>query len=242
MVNLRIFAFIFALACLSASPLRAEVARDNAACGSMSAVGSGVDTGPYDYRHAPRDKLYTVEKYHFTSSVQRLRGGASGAVIGADLDFVLRHFPNHTRALSAMVELAKREKTDKPRGSRFGLDCWFDRAVRMAPDDLQVRLLYGIWLAKKGERALALEQLEEVSKAAEISANMSYNLGLAYCEVNAFDKALVAAHRAYAEGYDLPGLRNRLKKAGKWRELPDTPAESKEGDAASTPPAVSHEQ
>jgi hypothetical protein len=33
-----------------------------------------------------------------------------------------------------------------------------------------------------------------------------------------FDKSLESAHRAYALGFPLPGLREKLKRAGKWQE------------------------
>jgi len=181
-------------------------------------AASGTDSGPYDYRSAPALKISVVETHHFTPKVEQLQAGLSTAYIGADIDFVLRYFPNHVRALVSMTALAKREKTDQPRGSRYRLDCWYDRAVRMAPTDMQVKVLYGYWLAKKGERALALEQLDQVTEESLDSGNMAYNLGLGYIEAGAYDKALAAAHVAYARGFPLPGLRNRLERAGKWRE------------------------
>lgn len=221
------------LGCLAASPLRAEILRGEIACGGLSAAASGVSFGPFDYRHGPRDKLQMVETYHFSANVRNLRKGQSSTVLGSDIDFALRYFPNHIRALNSMAQLARREKSDHPRGARYGMDCWFDRAVRFAPDDNQVRLLYGIWLAKKGERALALEQLDQVREAVDRSPSMSYNLGLAYCETEDFDKALDAAHEAYTQGFNLPGLRNRLTKAGKWREPPAPAANAADeaGDA-----------
>jgi tetratricopeptide (TPR) repeat protein len=50
------------------------------------------------------------------------------------------------------------------------------------------------------------------------SADINYNLGLIYLELGDTDNALARAHIAYAQGYPLPGLRNRLRKAGKWQE------------------------
>jgi hypothetical protein len=47
------------------------------------------------------------------------------------------------------------------------------------------------------------------------------------------DRALEHAHRAYALGYPLPGLRNRLKRAGAWRE----PEPTQETAKADTPGA-----
>ena len=50
------------------------------------------------------------------------------------------------------------------------------------------------------------------------SPTLQYNLGLAYLDVKQYDEALSHAHRAYEMGVTLPGLRNRLKAAGQWRE------------------------
>jgi hypothetical protein len=33
-----------------------------------------------------------------------------------------------------------------------------------------------------------------------------------------FDKSLECAHIAYGSGFPLPGLRDKLKRAGKWKE------------------------
>lgn len=208
----------YLLCLIAAMPVQGEVLRGVEQCGALTMAASGTDSGPYDYRSAPAMKKQVVESHHFTPKVEQLRAGVSSAYVGADLDFVLRYFPNHARALVSMTALAKREKTEQPRGSRYRLDCWYDRAVRMAPTDMQVKVIYGYWLAKKGERALALEQLDQVTHESLDSANMAYNLGLAYLEAGAFDKSLSAAHLAYSRGFPLPGLKNRLERAGKWRE------------------------
>lgn len=122
-----------------------------------------------------------------------------------------------------MIKLAERERTDQPRGSRYRLDCWLDRASRFAPDDPQVSILYGFWLIKKGENALALEQFDKVRNAESRTPNTAYNLGLGYVALQEYEKALSAAHEAYAGGFNFPGLRNKLQKAGKWRDPVATP-------------------
>lgn len=213
------------LTCMLATPpLHAEVLRGESACGGLSSTASGVDFGPFDYRSAPSDKLKMVHKFHFSSNVENLRRGESGSILGTDIDFTLRYFPNHTRALNSMVKLAQREKTNQPKGSRYSVDCWFDRAVRFAPDDSQVSVLYGFWLTKRGERGLALEQFDKVAAAEARTGNIAYNLGLGYFEVKEYDKSLKAAHEAYASGFNFPGLKNKLKKQGKWRDPVIEPA------------------
>jgi len=228
-----LFGICLALALAWAWPAQARVNSGAVECGSLQ-ENAGVDSGPYDYRTAPPEKRRLAEKSNFQSLAAPSRERQSRERIAADLDSLLHLFPNHPQALMAMAELARQEKTDHPRGSRYSMGCWYERAVRFAPGDVQVRVAYGYWLAKKGDRAAAIEQLDRVSAEALESEILSYNLGLAYCETQDYDKALRAAHRAYALGHALPGLRNRLISAGKWREpgagkMPITPVNSKAG-------------
>jgi tetratricopeptide (TPR) repeat protein len=184
-------------------------------CGSLS----NDDFGPYDYRTAEPKLLRQVEGYHFTTKVETLRGGES-TYIGGDLDYTLRAFPNHTRALLAMVRLAEKEKRDQPQGSRYSVDCWFDRAVRYAPDDGQVRMVHAFHLARKGQSQQAVKELEQARALIGEDANVHYNLGLAYFDLKDFDKSLYHAQHAYRLGFALPGLKNKLAQAGRWREGP----------------------
>jgi hypothetical protein len=60
--------------------------------------------------------------------------------------------------------------------------------------------------------------LELAEKNAPEQGNFHYNLGLAFLEIGDAERALKHAKRAYALGYRLPGLQNRLEKLGKWRD------------------------
>jgi tetratricopeptide (TPR) repeat protein len=170
-----------------------------------------------DYRTATPAQKANVESVHFTADVESLRRGATGT-LGADLSFTLLAFPNHPRALLAMMKLGERAKTETPRGARYSVACYFDRAARFAPDDGTVRVLYGIYLSKKGDKNEALKQLEAASKLVGNDPNLHYNLGLAYFDLKDYDRALLHAQQAYKLGFPLPGLRDKLKKAGKWRD------------------------
>jgi tetratricopeptide (TPR) repeat protein len=55
------------------------------------------------------------------------------------------------------------------------------------------------------------------AKLGEDTANMHYNIGLAYFELRDYDKALAHAKKAYEQGFTLPGLRDKLTQAGKWQ-------------------------
>ena len=147
----------------------------------------------------------------------------------------------------AVIKLSEKEKTDKPRGMGYTAACWFDRAERFRPDDGTVKMLHGIYLIRKGKAQAAAEKLEQASALAGDNANITYNLGLAYFDLKQYDKSLASAHAAYALGFPLPGLRDKLKRAGKWSEptpvavnqqkIPEitSKGEASAGNPASTP-------
>jgi tetratricopeptide (TPR) repeat protein len=185
--------------------------------------------GPFDYRVAPLDTRDVVESHHFTPEVESLIKGHTG-VIGGDIDYTLRAFPNHPRALLAMMNLSFKEKTTKPRGSSYSVECWFDRAERFHPDDGVVQMLYGIYLLKLGRTSDAIKRFEAAEATADGDPNLYYNLGLAYFDLKKYDKALSYAHKAYALNFPLPGLREKLKRAHAWKDLPPR-SEDREDDA-----------
>jgi tetratricopeptide (TPR) repeat protein len=187
-----------------------------------------LEFGPFDYRLAPPDKLRIVESYHFNADVEQLRKGQSTVNIGEDLEFVLRYFPNHSRALNSMIKLGKRERTDRPRGNRDSIDCWFERATNFAPEDGTVNLLFGLWLVQQGKKTAAAEQLKRARTSAAGNVNAAYNLGLAFLEIGDYESALEFAHIAYGLGHPLPGLRDRLTRANKWRPAPESPPAPRE--------------
>lgn len=215
----------------------AAILRAVPAFGACDPVGK-LEFGPFDYRAAPPDKLHIVEAYHFNADVEQLRKGQSTTNIGEDLEFVLRYFPNHSRALNSMMKLGKREKTDKPRGNRDSIECWFERATKFVPGDGTVNLLYALWLVHAGKKSEATEQLALARGGDSNNANYAYNLGLGFLEVGDYESALEFAHKAYALGYPLPGLRDRLIRAKKWRDAvpPASTAEASTGAAPSVVP------
>ncbi len=174
--------------------------------------------GPFDYRVAPQNQKQLVEGAHFTSNVERLVRGHTATEPTPDIDYTLRAFPNHPRALLALMEWGFRKKTDHPRGAKWPVWCYFDRAIRFQPDDPQVKMLYGVYLQRKGKLKEAAEQLLEAEKLAGENANLLYNIGLVYLDLGNSDKALEYAHRVYPMSFPLEGLRNRLKRVGKWKE------------------------
>jgi len=173
--------------------------------------------GPFDYQTATKQQRDLVEGAHFKPNVERLIRGSNGTV-GSNLDYTLRVFPNHPRALSAMMNLSFKTKSKQPGGAIYTVECYFDRALRFRPEDPTVHAIYGIYLLRTNRNQDAVKELEIAANARPESASIQYNLGLAYFETGDFDRALAQAHKAYGIGYELPGLRNMLEKAGRWKE------------------------
>ncbi|MDD2667238.1 MULTISPECIES: hypothetical protein [Zoogloea] len=188
--------------------------------------------GPYDYR-TDLSKLNIVEIAHFTSDVENLRKGVQSVRPGPDLNYTLRAFPNHHRALMSIVRLGARDKSDKP-ATGYTVECFLMRAEAFRPDDPMVKLIYGIHLLNQGKSKLALVKLDDARELPLESPNFFYNLGLAYFSAGHYDRALTSAHKAYALGFPLPGLRDKLKRAGKWKD--PEPVLSDEGESKEVEP------
>lgn len=171
-----------------------------------------------DYTNAEdRQKLDVVERFHFTPQVERLERGQSGYLVD-DIGYTLDHFANHHRALTSLSRLALREKSPRPKGAKYSIECYFHRAIRFRPDDSRVRAIFGGYLLALGQEEAALVQIEEAARLQPNNATNQYNLGLLYLRRKNFDKAREAAKLAYELGIPLPGLRNKLVAAGQWKD------------------------
>jgi Flp pilus assembly protein TadD len=173
-------------------------------CGSLQNA-----YGPFDYRDPTvrGQSLPIVEQFHFTPDVEMLVHGKSGTVIG-DLDYTLRAFPNHPRALQALARYALA-------GGHFNneipsADCYFQRALTFASDDATVQAIYGSYLAKRGDVEAARSRYEEALRLAPDSGEVNYNAGLFFLQQGDLARAKTLAKAAYDRGYPLPGLRRKI--------------------------------
>ena len=207
----RLFLALLVLLCVCASEAFAQ-------CGELANT-----FGPYDYRTASDAERLTVDGAHFTLDVERLIRGKTAVAPGPDISYTLRAYPNHPRALHAMMNLGFMNRTDKPDGSTYTVQCWFDRAERFVPEDGTVQMLYGIYVLRKGDAAGAIKRFKRSEELSGESANLHYNTGLAYLDLHDYDNALDQARAAYRLGFPLPGLRNKLQEVGKWQPI-ETPA------------------
>lgn len=184
-------------------------------CGSLQTA-----YGPYDYR-SDKEFLPVVEAHHFTPEVENLRSGNfrhPGSTVGGDLNYTLHAFPNHHRALMSMVRYGDRARSERPPYTSHTIECFLYRAWRFRPDDGMVRLIYATYLAKRSRSKEALEHLNDAISLGVDSANAYYNIGLVYFDLKDFEMSMSYAHKAYQMGYSLPGLRDRLKKLGHWKD------------------------
>ena len=215
----------------------AGAARPHEDCGSLEN-----SYGPYDYTN-PKDvesKLNRVERAHFDKGVEDLKGhlttpGGKNQLAG-DIAYTLRAFPNHHRALYAMVRLHIKNKDKPGRLMQYSADCWFNRATRFKPDDGVVYMLYGLYLSRMADYEDALVQYRHAESLLPDSAEVAYNMGLLFAKTEDYESAMRYANKAYSLGYPLPGLRNKLKRANAWNpEIKADPATEADPEAEADP-------
>lgn len=178
--------------------------------------------GPFDYRkYKGSSQLWDVERNHFTKDVENLTHGVRGVShrsVPGDLDYILRAFPNHHRALHAVSRYQLKYGKPSIRSRFRTAECYFDRSMRFAPNDGMVQMIYGIYLQKKGSLKGALSRYNEALKLMPNFAELHYNLGLLYVKLKDFEAAKEHADKAYQLGYPLPGLKQQLIRLGVWKK------------------------
>lgn len=202
-------------------------AQDLGLCGQLSNA-----FGPFDYRKERGNSLHLVESAHFTPKVEALAGSVTG-YIGSDIDYTLRAFPNHHRALLATARLAERLKVDPIPRMNWEVECYYRRATAWAPDDVVVRMLYASFLNKKKRTEDALRQLGVAKQHAADNPFTHFNLGMSYLELGSHEEALVHAHKALALGFPRTELKDRLTALNKWKD----PEQADTAAAATAAPA-----
>ncbi len=179
------------------------------ACRSLAGLSS---TPLIDYNDPTmKSRLEIVESYHFNSDVRSLRKGESSTVPG-DLDFVLRNVPNHYDALAAMGRW--QVMNGPPRSTDGGAEpapCYFQRAIEYRPTDPRLHLVYGVYLHQSKRLSDAERQYQKAESMGGGDAELYYNMGLLMVDMGNIPRAKEYAEKAYALGYPLPGLRNKIR-------------------------------
>lgn len=210
-------------ALLLSAPLHASEVE----CGPLVNMGN---IGPWDYASPssrvptgedPMGRIKRVENVHFNPEMKALNTKKySIDRLTGEIGYTLRVFPNHTYALNAISRLEKMNGGKLPQGSanpitpRITADCYFDRAIRFRPNDPAVHLVHGIHLHDRKRYNEALAAYKKAEALGDSSPNLHYNLGLLYTDMKDWQNAQHYARLAYSTGIPLPGLRQRLAKAG----------------------------
>ena len=110
--------------------------------------GGGQGVGPFDYSQksviAPQN-LRIVEGAHFTSEVEALIKGNRGSLEG-DINYTLRAWPNHHRALLSIIKYQLQIKKKLRKGKlNTPPECYLQRAIHFSPQDVASYALYGFY-------------------------------------------------------------------------------------------------
>ena len=225
--------WVSAAVALSTLSLPAMAEMPSAAfCGGLD---NGLN-GPFDFRNE-RQLLATGERAHFSAKVEALLVGQSRYEVGGDIHFLLVMFPNHPRALMAMMRWGEKLKTPKPPDTLYSVECYFERALRFRPDDNVARMIYAMFLSKNARPAEAQQHLDRVVASAGDNPFTHFNAGLLYFDIKQYDKALAQARTAQTLGFLRTDLIDKLKAAGKWTE-PETPVAAPEAAASAASAAA----
>lgn len=192
-----------------------SVHADEIECGSLQNAN-----GVFDYRDQSSEgkaRLQLVNANHFTTDVQTLTKGNTGA-LWADLDFVLRVFPNHRDALYTMINYYTDSQAAWRPPMPRSAECYLDRATRFQPNDETVWMLSGLLLSRQGRPSEAISALKHADELNPDNPEVHYNLGLLYVKAKDYDNALTQARLAYKGRYPLMGLKKELQRLGVWSE------------------------
>lgn len=165
--------------------------------------------------------IETVVRRHFTPDVQRLVRGNTTTNPADDIAYTLRQIPNHYGALRSMSEWQLKYPLNKRPGRYLSIDCYFERAIDFRPGDANLYVLYAIYLHRAGRFEDARVNYVKAQNAKLNSPEFYYNWGLTEFALRNYDEAARLAGLAYAGGYPLPGLKNKLAEVGRSVVLPE---------------------
>jgi tetratricopeptide (TPR) repeat protein len=145
-----------------------------------------------------RLELVTVEKYHLTKETfwQEFESKRYHYALG-ELKFVLRHFPNHPKALQLMELVAK--MTNQP----HLVIPYYEKAVRLFPQHALTHAQYGNYLVDTGQAEKGIGRLQ---RAIEIDPKLTvtyYWLWDAYTRTGNREMAQQIAEKAKELGLNV---------------------------------------
>jgi len=136
-----------------------------------------------------------------------------------NLDFVLTKVPNNEQALRILIDwdLMGGRHYD---GRYKAPACYLIWGAQFAPDDPVVWNYGGYYFNRKGDTRRAMLWWQQALVVDPTNAEVHNTLGLIAFESGDYAEARKHAWAAYAAGYPLPTLRDKLTAAGQWRDAP----------------------
>lgn len=195
---------------------------------STRLAGDSIPGSDY-YASSGTAALRAAEQYHLGPCEQNL-GARNFHKALAECAFILRLFPNHPQAINLTVKACDQWKSPT-KTSACQIGEIFERAIAINPKASATFVLKGIYLHGTKQYSMARQSYERALELDADSINAHYNLGLACVELKDYACANEHAQRAYALGATLPGLRDKLQKAGQWK-----PAGPKQSSLPKAPP------
>jgi hypothetical protein len=177
-----------------------------------------------------------VEDHHFTPEVENLVKPMF-MYFGSDIAYTLHGFPNHVRALASMERLAEREKTDKPKGAHYTVECYYRRALRFVPDDHLVRLMYAQYLKKHQRPTEAIKVIEYVDDTVGDEPGVRQIVGLLFIDLGLNERAYAQFSKVSNSDVVMPALRTRLISIG--FSFTDIPPQAAASSPSADPGAAS---
>ena len=173
----------------------------------------------------PQGHVKLVTNVHLVPKMDSLETGNTGGGIPgflSDIDYTLRRIPNHPRALDMITRFQLRHDGKILQLRQWAgtwtrsVDCYFDRAFRLTPNNPVIHMLYGIYLHRTGKLTEAKYEYQMSEAFQPDSVELHYNMGLLNFELKDYDLSAEYAKKAYDGGYPLPGLRDKLISVDKW--------------------------
>ena len=174
---------------------------------------------PWDYRKV-KQFYALVENAHFTPQVEGLIRGQSGSLPGPDIEYTLSVYPNHPRAILAATRLSERDQTQNRNRLPRPVECYYEMALRFAPDDAVIRMLYARFLAARQRKSEAISEVQAALQLSDGNPLTQRNAGLVYIEMKEFQRARELAYVLQRSYPNEDVLRKALVGANEWREAP----------------------
>lgn len=188
------------------------------------------DIGPWDYYDPinstpnganPMGNIKRVTNVHLKPGMLRMETKASGS-FSSDIDYTLRAIPNHPAGLDLASRLEHRLQQPSSANIRMlryekpvrTAECYFQRAIALAPNRFYTYVVYGIHLHRFGKYDAANKAYERALALGSNSIETNYNYGLSLVKTGRYADAEQQARLAYQGGFPLPGLRNLLQQHG----------------------------